>query len=388
MGYNINLLQKLLDKIELTKNQRKRAEILYTNICKALKETGLDIDFYPQGSFATKTVVRPFLKGKDKAYDVDVICEVKSLDKDNIRPDHLMSLFQEALDQKGYAYIQYDKCFTVEYANQEGVDFSIDIIPSVPESPIMISRLLSLTAEPQYVPSSIAIPDLSGATATWITNNPAGYRTWFENQVRGFEKRMRESRNNKNAGSIEDLPEDKATNLLCNIIKLMKRHRDVFYSRKSSDLKPSSIVISTLVASLAPRIYPTENEGELLSQIIEQLSYLKNYQKQVESYGSTISGYVISDIILRRGNQWEFKNPTNGLDNILSSWNENPERANHFFDWITKLTTISQELTTGTMTHSHRAEVLSDSLQLELSSSSPSEFQVDNHSVSSWRASL
>ena len=252
----------------------------------------------------------------------------------------------------------------------------------------MISRLLSLTAEPQYVPSSIAIPDLSGATATWITNNPAGYRTWFENQVRGFEKRMRESRNNKNAGSIEDLPEDKATNLLCNIIKLMKRHRDVFYSRKSSDLKPSSIVISTLVASLAPRIYPTENEGELLSQIIEQLSYLKNYQKQVESYGSSISGYVISDIIVRRGNQWEFKNPTNGLDNILSSWNENPERANHFFDWITKLTTISQELTTGTMTHSHRAEVLSDSLQLELPSSSPSEFQVDNHSVSSWRASL
>ncbi len=388
MGYNINLLQKLLDKIELTKNQRKRAEILYTNICKALKETGLDIDFYPQGSFATKTVVRPFLEGKDKAYDVDVICEVKSLKKDDIRPDYLMSLFQEALDQKGYAYTQYDKCFTVEYANQEGVDFSIDIIPSVPESPIMISRLFSLTPEPQYVPSSIAIPDLSGAAATWIANNPAGYRSWFENQVRGFEKRMRESRNNKNAASIEDLPEDKATNLLCNVIKLMKRHRDVFYSRKSSDLKPSSIVISTLVASLAPRIYPTENEGELLSQIIEQLSYLKNYQKQVESYGSSISGYVISDIILRRGNQWEFKNPTNGLDNILSSWNENPERANHFFDWIAKLTTISQELTTGTMTHSHRAEVLSDSLQLELSSSSPSEFQVDNHSVSSWRASL
>lgn len=388
MGYNINLLQELLDKIELTKTQRKRAEILYTNICKALKETGLDIDFYPQGSFATKTVVRPFLKGKDKAYDVDVICEVKSLNKDDIRPDYLMSLFQEALNQKGYAYTQYDKCFTVEYANQEGVDFSIDIIPSVPESPMIISRLFSLTPEPQYVPSSIAIPDLSGVTATWIANNPAGYRAWFENQVRGFEKRMREWRNNKNAASIENLPEDTATNLLCNVIKLMKRHRDVFYSRKSSDLKPSSIVISTLVASLAPRIYPTENEGELLSQIIEQLSHLKNYQKQVESYGSSISGYVISDIILRRGNQWEFKNPTNGLDNILSSWNEDPERANHFFDWIAKLTTITQELTTGTMTHSHRAEVLFDSLQLELPSSSPSEFQVNNHSVSSWRASL
>ncbi|MFC7054790.1 hypothetical protein ACFQOY_02290 [Enterococcus alcedinis] len=75
-------LSKALEKIDLTNTQIERAKELYTNICNAIiKKSGLNISFYSQGSFATKTTVRPFENGKDKSYDVDVICEVQNLDK-------------------------------------------------------------------------------------------------------------------------------------------------------------------------------------------------------------------------------------------------------------------------------------------------------------------
>lgn len=45
-------LQKILEKVDLTKTQRDRAIELYTNVCKIIEEkSGLDISFYAQGSF-------------------------------------------------------------------------------------------------------------------------------------------------------------------------------------------------------------------------------------------------------------------------------------------------------------------------------------------------
>lgn len=382
----MEVFQEALSKIDLTKSQRDRAETLYTNICKKLEETGLDINFYPQGSFATRTVVRPFSQGKDRAYDVDVICEVQSISKDGIRPSDLMQLFKTALDQAGYKdYTQHDKCFTVYYADQDGVDFSIDIIPCVPESNEEKNKLLLNTAYPQYVESSIAIPNVKETKTNWITNNPIGYTKWFDAQVGSFEKIFNESYRGQFFDSIEELPEDRATNLLRNVIKIMKRLRDIFYSRKNSDYKPSSIVISTLVASLAPQIGSATNELDLLSQVINQLRHLKEYKRMTESSRGTESGYAISDIVLRKGNKWIFMNPANGLDNILSSWNEDSKRAQHFFDWIENLTAIIEELSDRTVNEMRRNERLLDSLQLTSASLPPSDFQVSDHSVPSWR---
>lgn len=77
MKINLEKLKKILDKVDLTQTQRNRATELYTNVCNAIEEkSGLDISFYPQGSFATKTAIRPYKNGRDQAYDVDVICEV------------------------------------------------------------------------------------------------------------------------------------------------------------------------------------------------------------------------------------------------------------------------------------------------------------------------
>ena len=117
MNNSVEKLKNILEKVDLTKTQVDRATELYTNLCKTIEEKmGLNINFYPQGSFATKTAVRPYRNGKDQAYDVDVICEV-DIPKDSILPNNLKDVFKNALNESRYStsMTEWDKCFTIEF---------------------------------------------------------------------------------------------------------------------------------------------------------------------------------------------------------------------------------------------------------------------------------
>ena len=329
-------LRKILEKIDLTKTQRDRAIELYTNVCRAIEDKiGFTISFYPQGSFATKTAIRPYKNGRDQAYDVDVICEV-NVPKESVTSDTLKGYFRDALENSRYSnnFVEWDKCFTIEFTEQEGVDFSIDIIPSVPEDTATLQQLNYITENPYLVKSSVAIPNRD----TWITNNPKGYVLWFENEIIKFHDRylLKRSENTVSA-SIEELPEEEFNNNLLSIVKVLKRTRDVFYYRRKSENKPSSIVITTIVGKLAKDLTPTANKLELLIQVVTQLQQIKTYPSNNISKRTNDTGYAISDIITRDMGQWVLNNPANGKDNILSSWNEDENKAKDFFLWIDNL---------------------------------------------------
>ena len=329
-------LRKILEKIDLTKTQRDRAIEIYTNVCRAIEDKiGFTISFYPQGSFATKTAIRPYKNGRDQAYDVDVICEV-NVPKESVTSDTLKGYFRDALENSRYSnnFVEWDKCFTIEFTEQEGVDFSIDIVPSVPEDTATLQQLNYITENPYLVKSSVAIPNRD----TWITNNPKGYVLWFENEIIKFHDRylLKRSENTVSA-SIEELPEEEFNNNLLSIIKVLKRTRDVFYYRRKSENKPSSIVITTIVGKLAKDLTPTANKLELLIQVVTQLQQIKTYPSNNISKRTNDTGYAISDIITRDMGQWVLNNPANGKDNILSSWNEDENKAKDFFLWIDNL---------------------------------------------------
>ena len=90
-------LRKILENTDLTKTQRHKATELHRNVCRARDDTiGFTISFYPQGSFATKTAIRPYQNVRDQAYDVDVICEV-NVPKESVYSDTLRGYFRDAL---------------------------------------------------------------------------------------------------------------------------------------------------------------------------------------------------------------------------------------------------------------------------------------------------
>jgi hypothetical protein len=383
-------LIKILSSIELTKTQRNRAIDLYTNVCKTIEEkSGLEISFYAQGSFATKTAIRPYKNGRDQAYDVDVICEV-NVPKESIRPEILKEYFRNALKESRYSDIfeEWDKCFTIEFKEQDGVDFSIDIIPSVPEDYKTVQLLTGMTENPHLVRSSVAIPNTLDENNRWITNNPRGYVTWLENEIQQFHSRyLLEKRDNILTASIEELPEIELKNNLLNIIKILKRARDVFYYRRNSDNKPSSIIITTIIGKLAKNLSPFSSELDLLRQVIEQLQQLKRYPTNSLSRMMNVTGYAISDIITRDMGQWVLNNPANGKDNILNSWNEDETKAKDFFIWIDNLQYTFSTLIENDTEENIAAEIYNSfAIDSVNSNSEKKQFAVTPNSSKPWRA--
>lgn len=383
-------LIKILSSIELTKTQRNRAIDLYTNVCKTIEEkSGLEISFYAQGSFATKTAIRPYKNGRDQAYDVDVICEV-NVPKESTRPEILKEYFRNALKESRYSDIfeEWDKCFTIEFKEQDGVDFSIDIIPSVPEDYKTVQLLTGMTENPHLVRSSVAIPNTLDENNRWITNNPRGYVTWLENEIQQFHSRyLLEKRDNILTASIEELPEIELKNNLLNIIKILKRARDVFYYRRNSDNKPSSIIITTIIGKLAKNLSPFSSELDLLRQVIEQLQQLKRYPTNSLSQMMNVTGYAISDIITRDMGQWVLNNPANGKDNILNSWNEDETKAKDFFIWIDNLQYTFSTLIENDTEENIAAEIYNSfAIDSVNSNSEKKQFAVTPNSSKPWRA--
>lgn len=387
MEKNIVSLTDALEKIDLTTTQRTRAEELYMNICTAIEEiTGLNIDFYSQGSFATRTVVRPFKDGKDQLYDVDVICEVKKL-SEGTSSEELMDTFEDALKSSRYSkkYRRWDKCFTVEYEEKNGDDFSIDIIPAKPASTEVLADIVSITDYTELVQTSVEIPDVSDTKASWISNNPTGYIKWFNRQTFKFEQRFQSIDEETYTASIEELPEDSPTNKMRNVIKILKRLRDVYFYRSSSEGKPASIIITTLVAKLANRISIVENEYDLLKKVITELNQLKRFSKDLDFSELFREGYVVNEVINYDNGEWELKNPANGLDNILSSWNEKQTASLNFFKWIDYLNESINKYEDSSIEKSRKIVNFYDSLNLGSNVSSKVDFKVDESKARPWR---
>lgn len=385
---NTENLKAILTKIELTKTQRERAKELYTNICNAISEKSqLDINHYSQGSFATKTAIRPFKDGKDMSYDVDVICEVQTLEKKDVTPSELMNIFEKAINDAGYhKYKRWDKCFTVEYAVIDDVEFSIDIIPSVIESPDTLEQIRKETEHYELTDTSIAIPNVQSNKIDWISNNPAGYKSWFEQQTQAYENKYIEFRKSSVVASIEELPEDSATNVMRNVIKILKRLRDVYFSRADSDDKPSSIIIATLVAKLANKLPYVQDEFALLKVIVNELQQLNLISIRKSTQISLNEGFMIPEIIVFENNEWSLKNPANGLDNILNSWNDkNSKSSGEFFNWISDVAALIKNQTSKEVEEIRKSEILYDSFNVHLPSAKQPDFKVNTAKASPWR---
>ncbi|HBM4634198.1 TPA: hypothetical protein LWO14_002831, partial [Listeria innocua] len=186
--------------------------------------------------------------------------------------------------------------------------------------------------------------------------------------------------------SIEDLPESELSNSLLTIIKILKRARDVFYYRRNTENKPSSIIITTIIGKLVKNLNPTSNELDLLVQVIEQLQQLKNYPANMQATNMNKTGYAISDIISRDMGTWMLNNPTNGNDNLLNSWNVDKDKANDFFNWVENLGNTFVPLLTQSVEDENITEVYNAlALTLPNAVTEKALFSVTPSSVKPWK---
>ena len=338
--------EKLATNLDISPTMYKYAEDRYKEIAKYLETRGIDAAFYPQGSFRTGTVVRPLKDGKDADYDIDVVSEL--LDKKNmVSPANVKSEVGAAL--KGsqiYAPMlrpEDDRCWTLEYkAIISGIGFNMDIVPCVHECDETITKLVSLGVPGDFAKCAIAITERTTQKQYhWRASNPEGYGCWFDKinapflQLNLKEKKLKLLNENRNlfmaTATIDDVPDYYIRSTLQRAIQILKRHRDIFYSRadKSGELRPASVIITTLAAQIAQRS-PTASIEGLLQHISNGLSeygeLLKGHRPLNEAFWGE------KNYITHTKDKWYIPNPVNPEDNYADSWTN--ATAQLFFKWV------------------------------------------------------
>ena len=222
------------------------------------------------------------------------------------------------LDEEG------KRCWTLVYAERDGIGFHLDVLPSVPD--------------PQFVlDKSIAITNRQGSFYDWSASNPRGYGDWFDGRNRGALQRVRvEQKRAIQAqaptvfASVDDVPDQLVRTPLQRAIQIMKRHRDVMFN---GGTRAEHAPISMIVTTLAAHLY--QGEADVYSALTAIVSKLHGHAGLVENRSIELA--LASLELIRRlpDGAWYIGNPVNPAENFADRWHEdNHARARAFFQWV------------------------------------------------------
>ena len=306
---------------------------------------------YPQGSFRLGTVVRPIRGGMEADYDIDLVCELP-IAKHLAVPREIKMMVGERLeDHETYRRLLDDegkRCWTLEYAEQDGVGFHVDILPSVPE-------------RREHYDTEIAITNKQGTVYSWSASDPQGYGIWFDDtngtafaRVAMDQKRSIMARTSHVYASVEDVPDQLVRTPLQRVIQIMKRHRDVkFNNDDANDFSPISMIITTLSA----RLY--QGEIDVYTALTEIVTKLHAYTVLIDD-GASYRTHPLSTLIRRTSDgRWYIGNPVNPDENFADRWHEDDHaRARAFFSWVGALKSDLVDLVAESRPHAARTRLI------------------------------
>ena len=154
---------KLIEGLDISPTMYKNATEKYKAVGTYLQNQGLTCDIFPQGSFSLGTVVRPYRESKEADYDLDFICCLGDK-KEATTAKYVKNVVKEILcNSEVYREklqdIEWDKCWTLEYAEVNGIGFNIDIVPAVSESDDIIQLMVGNNLSKDNAELAVAITD-------------------------------------------------------------------------------------------------------------------------------------------------------------------------------------------------------------------------------------
>lgn len=177
------LLNNMARELDIPPSKHKAAVERYSAVGEWLE--GGDYDgcvelpsIYPQGSFALGTVVRPIKNGKESDYDIDLVCELQ-IPKDGLAPSIIKTMVGDRLKEHRVYETMLDgegcRCWTLNYAEQDGIGFHLDTLPSLPEDDETVARVLSAGIPSDIANQAIAITHREEPQSyVWKFSNPGG----------------------------------------------------------------------------------------------------------------------------------------------------------------------------------------------------------------------
>lgn len=327
-------LEQVAEDIDIPPGKYQQAVERYRGVGRWLEQgeypgCSAEPDMYPQGSFRLGTVVRPVRNGIEASYDIDLVCELP-ISKDRTTPGSLKTMVGNRIKENGtYEPLLDDegrRCWTLEYAEQDGIGFHLDVLPAVPDRRGPLD-------------SAIAITHKDNGEYSWSASNPRGYGAWFDQRneeafgrVRTEQKLALQARAPNVFTKVDDVPDQLVRTPLQRAIQLMKRHRDVnFDNPRVNKYAPISIIITTLSALFY------QNEHDVYAALAGIVSQLHAHAASMNNGMSThhLSG---SPIQRTADGRWYIGNPINRDENFADRWHEDDHaRARAFFAWVDAL---------------------------------------------------
>ena len=338
-------LQKAAQKLDISPSKYKQAMERFDSVKSYLLEgeykgASGQPEIYLQGSFKLGTEIRPYRDSKDSDYDIDIVCRLEH-DKENTTAetvkhqvgDHLKAngTYEKMLDNEG------KRCWTLNYAEQDGIGFHMDILPAVQES-------WNTSSEYYWFRNAISATNKCSVTGTyeWTTSNPRDFSEWFYDKNKSAFEGVRQDQKQalfeayRQDGLFNDrdsVPDIHVKTPLQRAIQLLKRHRDIRFSQQQNEeYKPISMIITVLAA----QIYNNETTiYETLQNLLDTLSRHANQMQPTFRFDETEAKSVYNLITRTPDGKWHIANPTNHGENFADKWHEDDHaRAKAFFQWV------------------------------------------------------
>ena len=337
-------IRSVAEELDISPTKYQEAVNHYTAVGKWLDEGDFfgEVSLYPQGSFKLGTVVRPWRDGKDCDYDIDLVCEIQMEKKGTTPQTVKQSVGDRLAEKRTYKKRLGDegkRCWTLNYAEDGGIGFHMDVLPSTPEEASFINQIVASGVSADLAQQSIAITHRNGnGSYSWSTSNPKGYAEWFQlRQLDTYKLLVQEQKqlifneNQRIFASVEDVPDQLIKTPLQRAIQIMKRHRDIrFAGHILEDAKPISMIITTLAA------YLYQGELDVFSALSNIIRSLDRYAKLLEPRFAFSEIAADLNLIKRMTDEtWQILNPVNLGENFADRWHEGGhKRAKAFFQWV------------------------------------------------------
>lgn len=253
-------------------------------------------EIYPQGSFRLGTMIRPISDSDE--YDIDLVYK-RDLQKQSTSHQQLKTEAGEHLadyiedkqreGEESISLSESRRSWTLQYPDR----FHMDVLPAIPDADGRANAILITDRE----------------LTRWQFSNPIDYAEWFKKRMIARFREKRAAMAQAIKASVEDVPEWSVKTALQRAVQILKRHRDIRFQHDPLDVKPASIIISTLAA----KAY--DNEADLATALTK---LVRDMPMHIEK---------------RDGVYW-VPNPVNHEENFADRWVGRPDRAQAFFEWL------------------------------------------------------
>lgn len=299
-------VRELLENIEVPDSEYEKAVSRYESLTEFIGNSNLNKytpEIFLQGSFKLGTAIRPLTE--DGSYDIDMVCKLNDLSKDDISQftlkEEVGKVVNEYVSSNGIKNKAKNgkRCWTISYVDKH--NFHVDILPAIPNNSTEEIAITDKNNDEYY--------DITG---NWEISNPKEYYNWFQ-KISKYEKHKRVLMESL-AKAAESVPYYKVKTPLQRIVQVLKRHAEVMFEQKK-EYKPSSIIITTLSTKAYSAINEIDDFWELLKETISLLESKLDFED----------------------GQPCVLNPVDKRENLSIKWKEDPMYHSEFLEWINQL---------------------------------------------------